>query len=65
MKHREAVQYEKKRLVAIDLAKPVPGRRIELSWRQGCTGPQAIGAVSDAVQALKIPGPNHGVLEKR
>lgn len=49
-------KYENKRLVVIDLAKPVPGRRIGLAWRRGFTRPQAIGAICDAVRSLKISG---------
>ena len=52
-------KHENKRLVTIDLAKPVPGRRIALAWRRGFTRPRAVDAVSDAVQALKIPGLKH------
>lgn len=52
-------KHENKRLVAIDLAKPAPGRRIGLAWRRGFTRPQAIDAVSDAVHGLKIPGLKH------
>lgn len=49
-------KYENKRLVAIDLAKPVPGRRIGLAWRRGFTRPQVIEAIRDAVRALPVPG---------
>lgn len=49
-------KYENKRLIAIDLAKPVPGRRIGLAWRRGFTRPQVIEVIRDAVHALKIPG---------
>lgn len=52
-------KYENKRLVAIDLAKPVPGRRIGLAWRRGFTRPQVIDVVCDAVRVLKIPGLKH------
>lgn len=58
-------KHENKRLVAIDLAKPVPGRRIALAWRRGFTRPRAVDAVSDAVQALKIPGLKHVASERR
>jgi len=49
-------KYENKRLIAIDLAKPVPGRRIGLAWRRGFTRPQVIDIIRSAVHALKIPG---------
>lgn len=49
-------KHENKRLVAINLAKPVPGRRIGLAWRRGFTRPQVVDAISDAVRALKIQG---------
>ncbi|MGE0644245.1 MAG: LysR substrate-binding domain-containing protein [Nitrospira sp.] len=49
-------KYENKRLIAIDLAKPVPGRRIGLAWRRGFTRPQVIDVIRSAVHALKIPG---------
>lgn len=52
-------KHESKRLVAIDLAKPVPGRRIGLAWRRGFTRPQVVDVVCDAVRALKIPGLKH------
>lgn len=52
-------KHENKRLVAIELAKPVPGRRIGLAWRRGFTRPLVIDAVCDAVRALKIPGLKH------
>ncbi|MBI3355711.1 MAG: LysR family transcriptional regulator [Nitrospirae bacterium] len=51
-------KYENKGLVAIDLAKPVPGRRIGLAWRRGFTRPQVIEVIRDAVRALKVPGLN-------
>ena len=51
-------KYENKRLIAIDLAKPVPGRRIGLAWRRGFTRPQVIKVIRDAVRALKVPGLN-------
>ena len=57
-------KHENKRLVAIDLAKPVLGRRIGLAWRRGFTRPQVIGAVCAAVQALKIPGLKHVAVER-
>ncbi|CUQ66407.1 LysR substrate-binding domain-containing protein [Candidatus Nitrospira inopinata] len=49
-------KYQNKRLVAIKLAEPVPGRRIGLAWRRGFTRPQVIDVIRAAVQALKIPG---------
>lgn len=49
-------KYDNKRLIAIELAKPVPGRRIGLAWRRGFTRPRVIGIIRDAVHALKIPG---------
>jgi LysR family hydrogen peroxide-inducible transcriptional activator len=49
-------KYESKRLIAIELAKPVPGRRIGLAWRRGFTRPRVIETIRDAVHALKIPG---------
>ena len=49
-------KYENKRLIAIDLAKPVPGRRIGLAWRRGFTRPQVIDVIRDAIHKLKIPG---------
>jgi LysR family hydrogen peroxide-inducible transcriptional activator len=49
-------KYENKRLIAIDLAKPVPGRRIGLAWRRGFTRPRVIEVIRDAVHALKISG---------
>lgn len=49
-------KYENKRLVAIDLAKPVPGRRIGLAWRRGFTRPQVLEVIRDAVRALKVQG---------
>jgi LysR family hydrogen peroxide-inducible transcriptional activator len=49
-------KYESKRLIAIELAKPVPGRRIGLAWRRGFTRPRVIDTIRDAVHALKIPG---------
>ena len=49
-------KYANKRLIAIDLAKPVPGRRIGLAWRRGFTRPQVIDVIRDAVHALKMPG---------
>lgn len=49
-------KYESKRLVAIDLARPVPGRRIGLAWRRGFTRPRVIEVIRDAVHALKVPG---------
>lgn len=49
-------KYESKRLIAIEIAKPVPGRRIGLAWRRGFTRPQVIDVIRDAVHALNIPG---------
>jgi LysR family transcriptional regulator, hydrogen peroxide-inducible genes activator len=49
-------KYESKRLIAIELAKPVPGRRIGVAWRRGFTRPRVIETIRDAVHALKIPG---------
>lgn len=49
-------KYENRRLVSIELAKPVPGRRIGLAWRRGFTRPQVIDVLRDAVHDLKIPG---------
>ena len=51
-------RYDNKRLVAIELAKPVPSRRIGLAWRRGFTRPQVIKVIQDAVRALKVPGLN-------
>ena len=44
------------RLIEIDLAKPLPGRRIGLTWRRGCTRPKVIEVIREAVRALKVPG---------
>jgi LysR family hydrogen peroxide-inducible transcriptional activator len=49
-------KYQNKRLIAIKLAEPVPGRRIGLAWRRGFTRPQVIDVIRGAIQALKIPG---------
>lgn len=49
-------KYQNKRLVILDLEKPVPGRRIGLAWRRGFTRPQVIEVIHAAVRALKIPG---------
>jgi DNA-binding transcriptional LysR family regulator len=49
-------KYTNKRLIAIDLAKPVPGRRIGLAWRRGFTRPQVIDVIRDAIRGLKMPG---------
>lgn len=49
-------KYDSKRLIAIEIAKPVPGRRIGLAWRRGFTRPRVIETIQDAVHALKIPG---------
>ncbi len=45
-----------KRLITINLADPVPGRRIGLAWRRGLTRPQGIDVIRGAVPALKVPG---------
>lgn len=52
-------KYENKRLVTINLAKPVPGRRIGLAWRRGFTRPQVIDVLCATVRALKISGLRH------
>jgi LysR family hydrogen peroxide-inducible transcriptional activator len=49
-------KYQNKRLIAIKLADPMPGRRIGLAWRRGFTRPQVIDVIREAVQALKVPG---------
>lgn len=49
-------KYQNKRLIAIKLADPVPGRRIGLAWRRGFTRPQVVDVIRDAIHALKIPG---------
>ena len=49
-------KYQSKRLAAIELAKPVPGRRIGLAWRRGFTRPQVIETITEAVRDLKIAG---------
>jgi len=49
-------KYQHKRLIAIKLAQPVPGRRIGLAWRRGYTRPQVVEVLREAVRALKIPG---------
>ncbi len=49
-------KYANKRLIAIDLAKPVPGRRIGLAWRRGFTRPQVIDVIRDTIHGLKMPG---------
>jgi LysR family hydrogen peroxide-inducible transcriptional activator len=49
-------KYENKRLIAIKLADPMPGRRIGLAWRRGFTRQQVIEVIRDAVHALPIPG---------
>jgi LysR family hydrogen peroxide-inducible transcriptional activator len=49
-------RHDNKRLVTIEFAKPVPGRRIGLAWRRGFTRPQVIEVIRDAVRALKIAG---------
>ncbi|MBH0205084.1 MAG: hydrogen peroxide-inducible genes activator [Nitrospira sp.] len=50
------LKYESNRLIAIEMARPVPGRRIGLAWRRGFTRPRVIDVVRDAVHALNIPG---------
>jgi LysR family transcriptional regulator, hydrogen peroxide-inducible genes activator len=49
-------KYQNKRLIAIKLAEPVPGRRIGLAWRRGYTRPRVIEVLRETVRALKIPG---------
>jgi len=49
-------KYESNRLITIEMAKPVPSRRIGLAWRRGFTRPQVIDVIRDAVHALNIPG---------
>ncbi len=49
-------KYQNKRLIAIKLADPAPGRRIGLAWRRGFTRPQVLNVIRDAVHALKVPG---------
>ena len=49
-------KHQNKRLIAIKLADPVPGRRIGLAWRRGFTRPQVIDVIRGAVHALKVPG---------
>ena len=49
-------KYQNKRLIAIKLADPAPGRRIGLAWRRGFTRPQVIEIIRDAVHELKVPG---------
>jgi LysR family hydrogen peroxide-inducible transcriptional activator len=49
-------KHQNKRLIAIKLADPMPGRRIGLAWRRGFTRPQVIDVIRGAVHALKIPG---------
>ena len=50
------VKYQHKRLIAIKLAQPVPGRRIGLAWRRGYTRPQVVEVLQETVRALQIPG---------
>lgn len=50
------LKHESNRLIAIEMARPVPGRRIGLAWRRGFTRPRVIDVVRDAVHALSIPG---------
>ena len=49
-------KYQNKRLIAIKLADPSPGRRIGLAWRRGFTRPQVVQIIRDAVHELKVPG---------
>lgn len=49
-------KHQNKRLIAIKLADPVPGRRIGLAWRRGFTRPQVIDVIRGAVHALRVPG---------
>jgi LysR family transcriptional regulator, hydrogen peroxide-inducible genes activator len=49
-------KHRNKRLVAIKMADPAPGRRIGLAWRRGFTRPQVIDVIREAVHALKVPG---------
>ena len=49
-------KHRNKRLVAIKMADPSPGRRIGLAWRRGFTRPQVIDVIREAVHALKVPG---------
>ena len=49
-------KYESNRLIAIEMARPVPGRRIGLAWRRGFTRPRVIDVIRDAVHALNISG---------
>jgi len=50
------LKHESNRLIAIEMARPVPGRRIGLAWRRGFTRPRVIDVVREAVHALNIPG---------
>lgn len=50
------LKHESNRLIAIEMARPVPGRRIGLAWRRGFTRPRVIDVVQEAVHALNIPG---------
>lgn len=52
-------KHANKRLVTINLAEPVPGRRIGLAWRRGFTRPRAISALRLAVHSVRIPGLKH------
>ncbi|ULA62622.1 MAG: Hydrogen peroxide-inducible genes activator [Nitrospira sp.] len=54
-------KHKNKRLITIDLAKPVPGRRIGLAWRRGFTRPQVIDVMCKAIASLKIHGLKHVV----
>jgi LysR family transcriptional regulator, hydrogen peroxide-inducible genes activator len=47
-------KHDNKRLVALPLSKPVPGRRIGLAWRRGFTRPDVIEVIRKSVQSLKI-----------
>lgn len=48
-------RHDNKRLIALSLMRPVPGRRIGLAWRRGFTRPRVIDVIQKAVQSLKIP----------
>lgn len=50
------LKYESNRLIAIEIARPVPGRRIGFAWRRGFTRPRVIDVIREAVHALNIPG---------
>jgi LysR family hydrogen peroxide-inducible transcriptional activator len=57
-------KHQNKRLATIELAKPVPSRRIGLAWRRGFTRPQVIEAIGETVRSLKIAGLRMTVAEK-